>query len=44
MPKDPLTEDHSIETVTPKANSRGGLLIALGFIAALVLLVALNMR
>jgi hypothetical protein len=44
MSKDPVTEDQPIETVAPKSNGRGGLLIALGFIAALVLLVALNMR
>ena len=39
-----IPDDQSTEDPASKASGRGGLVIALSFIAGLVLLVALNMR
>jgi hypothetical protein len=44
MSNETISEDESKGSPAPKASGRGGLVIALSFIAGLVLLVALNMR
>ena len=44
MSDETSSKNEATESPAPKASGRGGLVIALSFIAGLVLLVALNMR